>query len=212
MTRLLATTSLLVTLVSTPALAQFGNSAFAAPDTPYTQNQMHLTNTSDQVFILEATKGGLAEVEFGKLAEQKGGDDLVKKFARRMIEDHTKANQKLATLAEADGIKLPTGLDPEHAAMREDLQKLSGMAFDRAYIMGQITDHQKTVQLFEYEINSGQNGDLKMFASETLPIILRHLQMAQNIATSLFGVAPQGAAPMAMSGQNAGTSGGDTNP
>jgi putative membrane protein len=212
MTRLLATTSILAALISTPAMAQFGNPAFAAPDTPYNPDQMHLTNTSDQVFIIEATKGGLAEVEFGKLAEQKGGDNLVKEFARRMVEDHSKANQKLAALAQGDGIKLPTGLDPEHTLMREELQKLSGTAFDRAYVMGQITDHQKTVQLFEYEINSGQNGDLKMFASETLPIILRHLQMAQNIATSLFGVAPQGAAPIAMSGEKAGTSGGDTNP
>jgi Domain of unknown function (DUF4142) len=39
---------------------------------------------------------------------------------------------------------------------------------DRLYIEGQIADRQKTVQLFEYEIGSGQDAKLKAFASYSL--------------------------------------------
>ncbi|MBV8523415.1 MAG: DUF4142 domain-containing protein, partial [Acetobacteraceae bacterium] len=45
-------------------------------------------------------------------------------------------------------------------------------------IAGQIQDHQRTVQLLEYEIGSGQDPDLKAFASEMLLHVIQHLQMA----------------------------------
>ena len=73
--------------------------------------------------------------------------------------------------------------------MRERLGKLQENAFDRDYIRGQITAHQETVQLFEYEIGSGQDSQLKNFASQTLPVLMRHLEMAQQIETQLTGAA-----------------------
>jgi putative membrane protein len=66
---------------------------------------------------------------------------------------------------------------------------MSGAAFDRAYIAGQVADHQKTAQLLEYEIGSGQDVELKTFASEILPIVLEHLQIAKDIQAQLTGSA-----------------------
>ena len=129
----------------------------AAPGVP----APHQPNQPDRLFAREAAIGGLAEVELGKLAEQKGQSDAVKAFARRMVGDHGKANERLTALAKQDGIGLPTGLDQEHAAMRDKLEGMSGAEFDRAYIQGQVTDHQKTAQLLEYEIGSGQDRELK---------------------------------------------------
>ena len=92
-----------------------------------------------------------------------------------MVEDHGKANDQLKGLAKDGGIALPDKLDPEHAAMQERLAGLSGAEFDHVYLAGQLADHQKTAQLLEYEIGSGQDADLKSFASETLPVVLDHL-------------------------------------
>ncbi|TIT42294.1 MAG: DUF4142 domain-containing protein, partial [Mesorhizobium sp.] len=73
----------------------------------------------------------------------------------------------------------------EHERQRAELEKLYGAKFDIAYISGQITDHQKTVQLLEWEIGSGQDADLQHFASETLPTVLDHLQLARDIKAEL---------------------------
>ena len=107
--------------------------------------------------------------------------------ARQMAEDHAKANNRLEELARADRIILPKEPDEDHRVVRQDLQKLSGAAFDRTYIHSQLQDHQKTAQLLEYEIDSGEDPELKQFAVQTLPIVLAHLRMAQNIDQQLAG-------------------------
>jgi putative membrane protein len=124
------------------------------------------------------------------VAEQKGQSDAVKEFGRRMVQDHGEANARLISLAKEDGIAVPHELDAEHQAMRARLDSLSGAEFDLAYLQGQVVDHQKTVQLLEYEIGSGQDVELKSFASEILPVVLQHLRVAQDIQAEMTANAP----------------------
>jgi putative membrane protein len=194
--RLLAAASLIAFLAATaPSLAQqpgTGNPATMAPGTPQSAPGMpaaNQPNQNDRLFVYEAMIGGNAEVEFGQLTEQKGRSPAVNDFARQMVADHGKANQQLAQLAQAANIPQPRDLDEEHKAMRSRLQQLSGAEFDLAYIRGQIGDHQKTVQLFEWEIGFGQDPQLKGFASEILPIALRHLDMARAVEYQLITTA-----------------------
>jgi putative membrane protein len=56
-------------------------------------------NSDDSDFLKKAAKGGMAEVELGKLALQKASSPDVKEFADLMIRDHTKANRELTALA-----------------------------------------------------------------------------------------------------------------
>jgi len=37
-----------------------------------------------------------------------------------------------------------------------------------------VTDHQMTVQLFEWEIGSGYDPQLRAFAAQVVPTVLRH--------------------------------------
>ena len=203
--RLLATVSIFALLAATPALAQTGtgNPATMAPGTAQSAPGMpapNQPNQNDRLFVYEATIGGKAEVEFGQLAQQKGRAQAVKDFGHQMVTDHGKANQQLMQLAQAANVPQPGQLDEEHKAMRAQLDKLDGAEFDLAYIRGQVGDHQKTAQLFEWEIGSGQDPQLKAFASEILPIVLRHLQMAENIEAQLTATAsapnPPGGAAM----------------
>jgi putative membrane protein len=191
--------SLSILALATPAWAQSaGNPAVnnpaaqqSAPGAP----APHELNMSDRVFLRAAAVGGMAEVEFAKLAAASGESDLVKSFARRMQDDHGKANKRLSDLAEGDRFPLPSELDKEHQRKQAELKKLKGADFDRAYIASQLQDHQRTAQLLAYEIGSGQNAEVKAFAEDNLPVVLEHLQMVQDIATKLWGVGPQGAAP-----------------
>jgi putative membrane protein len=183
--RVLATIASVVMLLATPALAQSGNPAGMTPGTGPQQ-----PNNSDRVFVHAAAIGGMAEVELGNLAQQKAQNEAVKDFGRRMVEDHKQANDRLISLAKAAGIAVPDKLDQEHQAMRDRLQAMNGTEFDLAYLQGQVADHQKTAQLLEYEIGSGQQIALKDFASEILPTVLQHLRSAQDLQAEMTGKAP----------------------
>jgi putative membrane protein len=194
---LLVTTALLAIGLAGAAAAQTGNPAGMSAATPQTGPATaapHQPNGSDRTFVQAAAVGGRSEVEAGKVAEQKGQAEAVKQFGRRMVQDHGKANDRLAALAKADNLTLPAALDDEHRAMQDEIGKLSGTDFDRVYIQGQIADHQKTAQLLEWEIDAGQDAQLKSFASEILPTVFQHLEMAQAIATELAGAAPTASA------------------
>ena len=135
---------------------------------------------SDTLFVKNAAKGGLAEVELGQLAADHGASDQVKKFGQRMVTDHGKANDELKSLAQQKNIKLPTEIDATNKALHDRLSKLSGAAFDRAYMQHMLTDHRKDVNEFKREANSGRDPQMKSFASTTLPTLEEHLQHARQ--------------------------------
>jgi putative membrane protein len=144
----------------------------------------------DQRFVMEAAKGGMAEVELGKVAADKATSPDVKKFGQRMADDHGKANDELKTLAQNKNITLPTTLDPQHKATVDRLSKLSGEAFDRAYMQEMLRDHRKDVSEFRTESKAGKDPDVKAWAAKTLPTLDEHLKMAQdtNRAVGTSGV------------------------
>lgn len=136
----------------------------------------------DRHFIRKAGEGGLAEVELGKLAAEKGATDEVKKFGQRMVDDHSKANEQLKQLADSKGVTLPTKLDPNDQATKARLEKLSGQQFDRAYMNDMVKDHSKDVAEFKKESTTAKDTDVKSFASQTLPTLQDHLKEARSIA------------------------------
>src|SRR4051812_35854329 len=87
------------------------------------------SGSEDIDFILDAAKGGMAEVELGKLAAQRAQNDEVKKFAQRMVDDHSKANEELKQIAQSKSIKLPEELEAKHKSLMQRLEKLNGPAF-----------------------------------------------------------------------------------
>jgi len=182
-------------LLAGPVWAQTGNPAGMSPGSPQIAPGVpapHQPNQQDRLFVDQASIGGMAEVELGRLAERKSQNAAIKDFARRMVQDHTKAGDQLMSLAKQANTPPAGSLDDEHQGVRADLDKLSGHQFDLAYIDGQVQDHQKTAQLLEWEIGSGQDASLKKFASEALPTVLQHLQIAQDLKAQLTGGGPQG--------------------
>jgi putative membrane protein len=119
----------------------------------------------------------------------KAHNAAVGRFARGMTDDHTQADNRLAELAKARNI-IPYTPDAEQQVMQERLEKLSGAEFDTAYVQGQLTIHQKAATLLEWEIDSGENNKIKRFASQTLPVVFQHLQIAQTIQRRLTGARP----------------------
>jgi putative membrane protein len=138
-------------------------------------------HSADHAFVQEAAMGGMAEVDLGQLAKEKATNEKVKAFADRMVTDHSKANDELKSLAASKQITLPAAIGSKHQATHDRLAKLSGAAFDRAYVRDMLTDHQKDVAAFMRESNSGQDSDVKAWSTKTLPTLQDHLKMVQDL-------------------------------
>jgi len=138
--------------------------------------------TSDHAFLKNAAEGGKAEVELGQLAVEKASSPEVKQFGQRMVDDHSKANQRLEQVANKEGVTLPTSLDAKDQALKDKLSNASGEQFDHLYMSNMVRDHQQDVREFRQEANNGQDPDVKQFAQQTLPTLQEHLKQAESIA------------------------------
>ncbi|MGA8597574.1 MAG: DUF4142 domain-containing protein [Bryobacteraceae bacterium] len=138
----------------------------------------------DKKFIKEAAMGGIAEVELGKIAEQKASSDQVKQFAQKMVTDHTKVNDQLKQIASQANVTIPDQLGKKFQSRIEKLNKLSGADFDKAYIKDQLKDHKEDVSAFQSESQNGTIPTVQQFASQTLPTLEQHLELAKNLNKS----------------------------
>jgi putative membrane protein len=166
--------------LATSAFAQQGQGQNQTQSQNQNQPRVSSSGSEDIEFVLDAAKGGMAEVELGKLAADHARSDEVKKFAQRMVDDHSKENDQLKSIAEAKGIRMPQDIEAKDKALMNRLQKLNGAAFDRAYMQAMVGDHVKDVNEFKKESNAGRDPQVKQFASSTLPTLEEHLQQARQ--------------------------------
>ncbi len=162
---------------------------------------------SDRKFVTEAAHGGLAEVELGQLATQKASNADVKSFGQMMVDDHTKANDELKTLASGKGITLPSALDAKDKATKARLEKLSGDQFDKAYMETMVKDHKTDIAEFKHAASSAKDSDLKSFADKTLPTLEKHLQKAEQTASAVGASTSGGKSGAAGTSSSGSTSG-----
>jgi putative membrane protein len=139
-------------------------------------------SAADTVFIENAAKGGIAEIQMGKTALGKSGNDKVKALAQRIVDDHTKADEALKTLAESKKVSFPS--DPAQDAQKENdkLQAMKPAGFDQAWAKAMIKDHQDAIKLFTAEGKDTKDTDIQQFVKTNLPTLKSHLEAAQKLA------------------------------
>jgi putative membrane protein len=143
----------------------------AAQNTPAGKSSS--VSEKDKMFMKKAAKGGMMEVAMGKLAEEKGQSDDVKSFGKRMVADHSKANDELKKIAAQKDAKLPT---KEH--------KVSWSS-DKAYMDMMVKDHEKDLAEFQEEAKNGSDPDVKKFADDTAKMVQEHLDFAKQTQSKL---------------------------
>jgi len=139
------------------------------------------TAAESRNFLISAYQDGVAEIALSRLALEKAVDDNVKKFAQRMIDDHTQANNEITQLAQAKNIPLPTVPSAADQATLQNMSNLNGTDFDQAYMRHNVMVHEKDVSLFREQAISGTDPDIKTFAANTLPVLEIHLLSAKTI-------------------------------
>lgn len=142
-------------------------------------------STDDVKFIQEAARAGMAEVNAARLAKEKAEGQEVKDFARRMEEDHAKANEELERLAKSKGVQLPGDVDRKHHRMMDELRSHTSAQFEREYMKQQVGDHKRVIRDFDREAKHGEDADLKKWAADKLPALREHLRMAEETSGGL---------------------------
>jgi len=114
-----------------------------------------------------------------------------------MVDDHGKANDELKSLASQKGVSLPPSPDAAQKATQARLSKLSGDAFDRAYMQDMVKDHDKDVTAFKRASTTAADADLKAWAAKTLPSLEEHQKQAKSINAKLGPASGASKAPAA---------------
>ncbi len=146
----------------------------------------HAMNSADKDFLEQAAQNGHAEVQASELAVKQAANPQVKQFAQQMIDDHTKVNTALTQLAKQKKVEVPDGPSIVQKTKALALRARSGDSFDRAYMdeMG-VQAHQETIELFQKVTQSGEDADVKKFATDSLPALKGHLTMANQLMAQL---------------------------
>lgn len=143
---------------------------------------------SDRKFMMEAAVGGMKEVELGRLAAQKATNPELKQFAEKMVEEHSKVNDELKSLAAAKGVTLPSAPDARLQSTLTKMQNLSGAEFDRAYLKeAGVKEHEKAEKLFRDQSSRGKDPEARAFAAKVLPAVQHHLTEARGLESSVSG-------------------------
>jgi putative membrane protein len=163
-------------------------------------------------FAWDASLINLKEIRLGEAAQQNSQNPEVKNFGEHMVRDHTKMNEKLARIAEAESLMLPptntfyievsqppaekpaTELmmgNPNERLLAAQLDvqhlvSLTGSDFDQAYADAMVKGHEKAIQKFEDASSTLQDKQLKKYADRGLRAIRGHYEMAQKLQTDLM--------------------------
>ena len=137
---------------------------------------------ADRMFFRIATKGGMAEVEMGKLAASKAANEEVKQFGQKMVADHTMLNASMVPFAQALGVKMPKHLLKKDSEERAKLEGLSGREFDQEYLSYMVVSHRNDDKVFNGEMRMASDPQLKDAVANAQKLNHQHLLMVQKLA------------------------------
>ena len=167
----------------------------------------------DRDFVEERLEAANAEIELGRLAQQRATHPEVKEFGAMMVRDHQTAAEELRSIAssagasQAPGADRPAGtsgdratgdrsvadraagaaanLQEEARELRQELGELTGRDFDRRYIDEMVDDHEDAVEDLEDKANNASHPEVKAWAAKTLPKVRQHLEKARTLQQTL---------------------------
>jgi len=146
--------------------------------------------TDPQIAHIAYTAGDL-DIKAAKQALKKSKDKNVRAFAKDMVKDHTAVNDKALALVKKLNVTpedndTSKGLVKQADEKRAELAKLSGKAFDKAYIDNEVAYHKAVNSSLESTlIPATTNDQLKALLQTGLKIFQGHQQHAEHVASML---------------------------
>jgi putative membrane protein len=137
--------------------------------------------SGDEAFITAAAQAELGEIELSRIAARSAVSPEIRSFAAKMVQEHTASNAELGQIALKENIPAPIAPDSDHMQLRDKLIALRGKNLDKAYMEAMRSDHQNMVDFLTAASATVTSDDLHNFIRKTLPVVRRHLHMAQEL-------------------------------
>jgi putative membrane protein len=134
-------------------------------------------------FVAQATSANQFEIQSAQLALSSSQNPGVQALANTLIADHSAMGQQMAAAAAAAHLPPPAPmlLPPEQSMLDQLRATGSGYAFDQAFQQDQIQAHQQGIALMQNYSASGDVPALRTVASGAIPVMQKHLTMAQSL-------------------------------
>lgn len=141
-----------------------------------------VNQAADQQLTNRVAAGNLLEVRLGQTAQEKSSNPSVKQFGQRMEADHTTMQKLWMAMASKNGLEFKAATTPDQVAQYEQLKKLSGADFDRAYMGVMVQNHRNNLSALQNERSLAHAPDVLSLVNQDLSTVQTHLTMAQQIA------------------------------
>ena len=115
-------------------------------------------------------------------------DPQVRDFARQMIEAHRRTTAGLMQAVGQAGLTPPSpGISGDQSMFLAALQSARGADFDRTYMRQQMLVHRAALATQQQYVASGDDPIIRQAATAAVPIVSRHLQMAEQMRAGARG-------------------------
>jgi|GEM_PF-964790 len=162
------------------SMAGADSTAMGDANVPAGMHEVIAPHKDDKEFMTSAAYADQNEIQQSKMALAKGVTGQAKDMANKMIADHSQSTAELQKLAAKKGVTLPTEMDEEHKALKPQLEKLSGEAFEQMYMAQMVVDHQRTANTMMAHEKMTKDADVKAFIAKTLPVVQMHIGMTKK--------------------------------
>ncbi len=141
-------------------------------------------NNADKQFMIAAARTDMIEAHEGQMAESQAKRADVKDLAKTLVQDHTESYEQLTALAAKTGVSIPKGINAAKDPGIESLTRLNGDRFDQIFDRDEVAAHRRALALFKREAASGHDPDVKAWAAQRIPVLEKHLHLAEECAKS----------------------------
>jgi putative membrane protein len=138
-----------------------------------------MKDEADAQFLVNVAEINQEEISLGKLAQEKGSMVDVKELGKMMVDAHTKALADLSELAMKKSISLPEAKTDDVNEAYKEMNEKSGKKFDEEYCEKMVDGHKDAISKFEKASTDAVDPDIKMMATNMLPDLRKHLEMAE---------------------------------
>lgn len=138
---------------------------------------------SNKAFLKDAIMGDNAEITMGNYMAEHGATKGVRDLGQTLVSDHTQAKNQAEQVASQMNVKPPSGTKEQAKMEMKKLKGLQGKALDRQFLKDAVKDHKKDIAEFKQEAKKG-NGPVPQMAQKQLPVLQKHLKMAQSLQSS----------------------------
>jgi putative membrane protein len=139
-----------------------------------------------QTFVIRAAVANMQEMELADLALSRSQDAELQAYARKMRDEHWRAQEKLRTVAGDMKLALPAMTDKKHQDAKGELKRASADEFDAGYVKAIVSGHDEAVALYDAAAASKTLPQpLQRYANEVLPIVKKHRDAAYTLQARL---------------------------